>query len=373
MKVGIMTFHRALNYGAFLQAFSLKSYLESLNCQVDIIDYWPEEHFDMYSLFSFKQIRSRSFLFSLKYVIYRALCSTRLWKRKKKMMKLWKTYFGIDKDISYKTPYCLSSLEYDCLIYGSDQIWWKWNNRSDGLFDWTYWGDFVPKSIKKVSYAASMGAIEPNDSEKKEIAQRLENFQSISVREKQLQRLIQSLTEKKVFHVIDPVFLTSKEIWERFAKVPPISKKYVLLFNLMNSAEAEIIAKRKAKSLCCDLIEITASVKPLKVGKWVYQTLDAFEFIGFIKKAEFVVTSSFHGTAFSIIFRKQFLFVGNGKNLGRVTSLLETLNISDRLIKIGGKEPVNPIDYMCVNNLLENEVNQSIDFLSKSLKKNADF
>lgn len=371
MKIGILTFHRALNYGAFLQAFSLKRYLEQLGNYVDVIDYWPKDHLEIYTLFSFAQFRRLPFLSSLKYSIHSIMKMNRFLKRKRKMESLWTTFFKLNKKISYMSPQGLMSLDYDYVVYGSDQIWWKWNNQPNGLFDWTYWGDFLPKSIKKVSYAASMGVMELNDSEKKEIAQRLENFQSISVREKHLQRLIQSLTEKEVFHVIDPVFLTPKEIWEKFAKDPTRNKKYVLLFNLMNSSEAKKIAEKKAKSMHCDLIEITASVKPLKIGRFIYQTLDAFEFVGFVKNAEFVVTSSFHGTALSIILEKQFFFVGNGKNLERVTSLLEILNISDRLIKTGDKGPVNSINYMSVKNLLEKEVHKSIEFLSKSLQNYA--
>lgn len=367
MNIGIMTFHRALNYGAFLQAFSLKKYLESLNCRVDIVDYWPEEHADMYSLLSFKQIRNHSLLFSLKYVIHSALCSTRFFKRKKKMMRLWRTCLDIDNEVAYKTTYSLASLEYDCLIYGSDQIWWKWNNLPTGRFDWAYWGDFVPKSIKKISYAASMGVMNLNNFEKKQIAQKLKNFQSISVREKQLQQLIQPLTKKDVCHVIDPVFLSSEKMWIKYAKEPQFRTKYVLLFNLLKIPDARIVAQKKAEEMHCDLVEVTSSIQPLRIEKNVYQTLDAFEFVGFVKNAEFVVTTSFHGTAFSILLKKQFYFVGTSNKSGRVKSLLESLNIGSRLLKNRADKPLGEIDYNQVSKLLEKEISRSKEFLCQSL------
>ena len=371
MKIGILTFHRALNYGAFLQAFSLKNFLGCLGNKVEIVDYWPRKHSEAYALFASSFIRQKSFLFAIKYIIHSLLKATRFLKRKEKMKKLWMKYFDLGKKVEFETERSLSAIKYDYLIYGSDQIWWKWNNQPNGLFDWTYWGDYVSPSIKKVSYAPSMGVIRVNETEKKQIAQRLMNFHAISVRENKLLQLIQPLTPKEICQVIDPVFLTAKETWYKYAVEPKLKKKYVLLFNLMNSADAELVAREMSKNLQCELIEITSSIHPLEINKNVYQTLDAFEFLGFIKKAEFVVTSSFHGTAFSIIFEKQFYSVGFGNNSGRVSSLLESLNISERLIDGVNMFSTGLINYSDVAPFLNKQIEFSKKFLRENITNNA--
>lgn len=372
MKIGIFTFHRALNYGAFLQAFSLKRYLTEIGHQVDVVDYWPQEHVDMYRFFSAKWMKNRSIVGKLKYLLNCILRYSRVKRRSAKMNRLQIHFLGILPQIKYSSSKELAGLQYDCFVYGSDQIWWKWNNLPDGKYDWTYWGDYVGKNVRKISYAASMGVISPNEDEKKQIALKLKNFQSISVRESGLKNFIQPLTDKPVCQVIDPVFLTSKIQWEQLAVKPKIAGKYVLLFNLMNSPDAEIVAKRKSDELQCPLIEITASVNSLKFGRNIYQTLDAFEFIGFIKNAEFVVTSSFHGTAFSVIFEKEFYSVGFKNNSGRVTSLLTSLKLNERfLVNSNLTQTFAPIDYGMVSNLLNLQINESKEYLDWALAHDA--
>ena len=372
MKVGIFTFHRALNYGAFLQAIALQNYIKSLGHDVDIVDYWPKEHASAYSLFSFHFLNKKNFVSKFKSLLFILLRYTRLKKRKAKMEMLLLNYLNIRPEkIRFTSPEDLESLQYDLLIYGSDQIWWKWNNLPNGKRDWTYWGDYVPKNIRKVSYAASMGVIQASEEEKKIISCKLSNFHSISVRENKLKDFLQLLTTQPVIQTLDPVFLISKYEWERVAKEPQVkADKYVLLFNLMKSKETEIVAKRMSVELKCKLIEVTPSIQPLKFAKNVYQTLDAFEFIGLIKNAEFVVTSSFHCVAFSIVFEKQFYAVGMKNNSIRVTSLLAMLGIANRYLPEKNDELNTRISYCEVSPKLNAEIVKSKNFLNQAIKDN---
>ena len=369
MKIGVFTFHRALNYGAFLQAFAMLKCIKSLGHNADVIDYWPKVHEDAYALFSLSFLRKKTFVLKLKTLFFSLLRYTRLKKRKEKMEKLLLDSLNIpQKEIQYKFPEDLASLQYDLLIYGSDQIWWKWNNLPDGERDWVYWGDFVPRNIRKISYAASMGVIQASEDEKRIISCKLNNFDSISVRENKLKDFLQLLTTIPITQTLDPVFLISPNDWETVAKEPRVKvDKYVLLFNLMKSRDAEIIAKRKSIELKCKLIEVTPSVQPLKFSKNVYQTLDAFEFIGLIKNAEFVVTSSFHCVAFSIIFEKQFYAVGMKNNSNRVTSLLTMLEIEDRFLSEIHNVPNTRISYCDVSTKLHAEIAKSKEFLNQAI------
>lgn len=367
MKLGILTFHRALNYGAFLQAFSLLFFFKNKGYEVEIVDYWPKEHEQVYELFDKKTFFNKPISFKIKYILHFLLKYSRAKKRKEKIKKIQNKYLNLPSTIMYPTPGCLNKLSLDTLIYGSDQIWWKSTSLHSKTFDWTYWGDYVPKAINKISYAASMGVISISKNEKEVISHKLTNFKHISVREQSLKEILQTITPQKIHQTIDPVFLTSKETWLKFVKEPKISKKYLLLFNLQHSKETDETAIQIAKKLHIEIIEITASVEPLKFGKNIYQTLDAFEFIGFIKNAEFVVTSSFHGTAFSIIFEKQFISTGMGNNSDRVKTLLDSLKISNRLVTSSSSMPNSVIDYKDVNLNLKRYVTDSIKFIQNSL------
>lgn len=366
-KVGILTFHRAINYGAFLQAFALKTYLTNLGCKVAMIDYWPTGHAASYEIFSKERFSQLSLLRKIKYLLNFLLISRKVKIRKNKMENLIHQFLGVEDTPKYVVPSELEKVDEDIVVYGSDQIWWNANLKNYKGFDWAYWGDYLNPSIKKVVYAASMGVIDLNDTHKKEIKKRLKNFSSIAVRETMLRDAICSLTDKNIEVVCDPVFILDKDEWSKMAKPIKTPNKYVLLFNLMHSPDAEKIAKRKAFEMNLPLVEVTSLVKPYKYGKYCFQTADALEFLYLIKNAEFVVTSSFHGTAFSVIFEKQFYSLGMNKNSGRVQSLLANINLSERLIdNAEGREFPN-INYDNVRTYLNRYIESSRLYLKNNL------
>jgi hypothetical protein len=195
----------------------------------------------------------------------------------------------------------LVNLNYDCVIYGSDQIWWRHSPfPTYPGFDPVFWGEYIPSSSKKIAYAASMGQIDIDSHDKDFIKNALVHFNHISVREEGLRQLLQPLTSKNILTAVDPTLLMGIDFWKKYADAFIPKEKYVLLYNLNPSKAAEQLARKKAQQLNCRYIEITGAVNPLKIGKEYKQTVDAFEFITYIRHAEYVVTTSFHGTAFSI-------------------------------------------------------------------------
>ena len=362
MRIGILTFHRAINYGAFLQAFALKHYLESIGHHVEIVDYWPFGHANVYKLLNLDW-KHQSLVKILKTLISFALGYSRRKKRKDKMEYLVQKYFNLSLSPIYEKPEELSSLDYDCVVYGSDQIWWKSTIPGYEGFDPVYWGEYINPEIKKVTYAPSMGIIDLTQEDKLQIQKWLKNFDAISVRETELCQAIQGLTEKNISVVLDPVFLLSKEEWSKYC-IPINRSKYILYYNLLPSKEADKLVERLQDKWKYDVIEITGSVNFRKIGKRYIQTADAFEFISYIKNAEFVVTSSFHGTAFSILFEKQFYVVGMGKKVGRVKSLLSQLDMEDRLM---GNLSADSLNYNCIIRKLNSLTQQSISSLNNFL------
>lgn len=363
MRIGILTFHRAINYGAFLQAFALKTYLTRLGHQVEIVDYWPEGHADTYRLIP-NSWKKRSLIGKIKFFIYLFLRYSRAKKRIEGMQLLVEKYFGLTSTPLYPTVESLKNLSYDCIVYGSDQIWWKSTIPGYTGFDPVYWGEYLPDSIKKVAYAPSMGIIDLTDQDKEQIRKWLCNFKALSVRETGLYEAIHGLTDKEMPIVLDPVFLISRKEWEKFC-YPVNRSKYILYYNLIPSEEADLLVKKLSKERNCDVLEITGSVNPLKIGKKYLQTADAFEFISLIRNADFVVTSSFHGTAFSIIFEKQFYVIGLGKKAGRVESLLNFLKIKDRLIVQTNNIISKDIDYKRLKVTLNSLISFSEEYLRR--------
>lgn len=365
MKIGILTFHRAINYGAFLQAFALKTFLTSLGHDVEIVDYWPEGHADAYRLFPHSW-KKYSLIGKLKFLVSFILRYGRAKKRRDKMQKLVEEYLNLTTLPLYQEAQSLNALSYDCIVYGSDQIWWKSNIPSYLGFDPVYWGEYVPTSIKKIAYAPSMGIINLIEDDKRDIRKWLRNFDALSVREIDLYKTISFLTSQEIALVLDPVFLLSTEEWEKLC-IPLQRTKYILYYNLLPSKEADTLVETLSKQMKCDIVEITGTVNLKKIGKRYVQTADAIQFISLIKNAHFVVTSSFHGTAFSLLFKKQFFAIGMGKRAGRVESLLEQLDISNRLIRNIRVIPTSRIDYSSLSVKLQMLILDSYEYLKESI------
>ena len=363
-KIGILTFHRAFNYGAFLQCYSLKRYLEGNGYSVDVIDYWPNGHASAYNYFNTEFFKRQSLIRKIRYLLTFLVSFRRKFVRFEKIKRLQTRYFNLDRNVKFVFGEQLKSLKYDYILYGSDQIWWKSRLENYIGFDTVYWGQYVDSSIKKVSYAASMGIIDLTDADKTCIDDWLSSFHKISVRENELRNHLREFTNHNIDLVCDPVFLTRKSDWEECLSSIKLPLRYVLLFNLMHSAEARVVADKVAKDLNCEVVEISSMVLPWRFGKDLIQTADPFEFLYAIANAEFVISSSFHGTAFSVIFEKQFYSIGMQNNSGRVASLLSILGIPERMISQAAQvNTEDKIDYCIVKSPLQNYIKTSEDFL----------
>lgn len=350
MKIGIFTFHFAHNYGAVLQAYALMNYLKNKGCDVSIIDYNPSIS-RRYVKHSFTQLLSSNIINVLKGFILELL----FYKAK---AKRWDCFNNFIKNELFLLPFGnFHSDDFDYLIYGSDQIW---NFKMLEQVDSIYLGEL---SIgKSVSYAASMGNYIPDKQDKKIIGDYLDKFVSISVREQYTKGMLSSMINSDIHIVCDPVFLIPKTEWEKHLPLLYEKKPYVLCYNLLNDPVCEKMAKLIAKQRNISIVEVTGSIK-FKIRKSVKQSLSPFEFISYIRNAEMVVTSSFHGTAFSILFNKQFYSVGLGHNSGRVVDLLERLGLSDRYLE-ETTEDIRIVDYNIVDEKLSDMIKSSMDYLS---------
>jgi len=365
MKIGILTFQRALNYGAFLQAYAMKSFLGSKGYNAEMVDYWPKEHADYINK---RKLTLTSHIGRAKQLTFYALTEPLFRKRKLKMSLLRRRYLGLGRFPKYHTGEELSQTNYDAIIYGSDQIWWNHTAYStDIAYDKTYWGYYVPTKTKRIAYAPSMGIIDIREQDKPFIHEALKQFSCLSTRETNLHEALLPYTDKPITTVLDPVFLPEKEFWLQHIKKRQINVPYLLYYSLIPSEESYNLASNLAKAKGLKLIEITPRIRDFRPSPELIQTADAMDFISLIYHADYVVSTSFHGTALSIILEKDFCVIGLGKLSGRVVSLLGQLGISERYTDT----PINlgNIDYTSVRERLDKLRDISRDYLTDALKE----
>lgn len=362
MKIGILTYHRSHNYGALLQAVALRYFLSSLGHDVFFVDYWPEYHKRMYRIIDIQYIKEHSLVKSLKYLLRESLVLPIKIGRKQKFTKF------ISKNID---PYCKAESEcFDCIIYGSDQIWRK----QPGLsyqFNPIYFGEGNLLTNTHISYAASMGeaTLEKEDGDK--LNKWLSKFKAISVRESSLKKYLDSVGVSDVKLSIDPTLLLDKAEWERLAieKIYGNNKKhYALFYDLMDGSFNKKTIREYANKRGLKLITITGSAKSCNYRKNIHAVLNPFEMINYISNAECVFTSSYHGLVFSLIFNKK-VFASFRHNSSRAESLLDYVGLRDKILiepMAGNIKDIN-IDYDKCNDSLRLMRRESMKWIRNTI------
>ncbi len=353
MKIGILTYHRTLNYGACLQAVATRVVLEKMGHEAYYVDYWPEYHQMRYSAFSLKKLKYISFLGGCKYIVD----SIKNFKHRKQRIENFSPFFN-----KYIYPYCRSTNDkYDVIIYGSDQIWRKHKELKD--YNPVYFGANNFKTKKHIAFSASMGVLPSSEKDLIRVKNLAKNIDKIAVRENDLQELLLSLGFDDVLVTLDPTLLLNKVEWrELLLPVDMHKKKYMLLYYI-NKCVFDINKIRAyADQHGCELIVLTGKETNVK-EKTVYTTEGPFSFLYLIQNAECIFTSSFHGLAFSIIFEKEF-FTSYSNNSNRAETLLKSIGVNDRIISPLSDIPFLPqLDYKKINQNLVKLRDKSLDYL----------
>lgn len=353
MKIGIVTFHSAHNFGAVLQCLALKTVLKNMGHDVSVIDHRNPNIEQCYAIE--QPIPENT----------GAVQKIRQW------ISLILTYkcrsSRYNKYDSFIKKYILSPAnspktieDYDCIIWGSDQIW-RWDIVGDDLF---YWGKCGTEKVRKISYAASAGKM---DSHFNQNIKYLDEFKAISVREPELKKVLNK-AGYKVDISLDPSLLLTCRQWDEILDVPRYdSKPYIFVYSMRNRIKVIEIAERIAQKENIEIKEIFNSfISPRHIMK-EYCDGGPLDFISLIRNAKYVVTDSFHGTAFSIIFNRQFITVRlNDGHDGRAEALLDSTGLSNRMKEdIVGYE--KQIDYSRINNALEKLKSDSFNYLKNNI------
>jgi len=352
MKIGILTYQRAENYGALLQAFASVTYLKRLGYDVELIDYWPAYHERNYNIFFTNFFWSLPSKRKIAFLAVTILSLPWLFKRKNNFKKFMYKRLNLPLKITYRSDdFCN---KYDTVLYGSDQIWRKWNVFSHTFYDEWYFGSDNIIAKKKIAMAASAGALNITEEEQLFFQNRMKNFTTVLVRENDLREFLSSINITSQV-VVDPVFLLSSKEWESLAgkKTKSKEQKYILFYNLMKTDESVEFVEKLQKHYGCEIKEINKKRSLRHQGRRYIKSASVEEFLSLIRDAELVVSNSFHGVALSIIFEKQFYAIGMRKKTERVKTLLSALNIEDRYINENNSIDIDlKIDFRDVNKKL---------------------
>lgn len=366
MKIGILTYHRAENYGALLQAYAMMTYLRSQGHEVSFVDYWPKYHSDYFRLLPWQQLSKRNGYKKVHFLVQLLLWLMPRYIRKKKFQNFMYNRLNLSKVPRYKNRDSKTD-RFDIVVYGSDQIWRKQNLGGIGFDDWYFGSDHV-LADRKIVYAGSMGMIDTTAEDEKFVQDMMDNFNSISVREKDLQLYLNSLGVSASL-TLDPVFFLSKEQWRSIVKKTKGKKdKYVLFYNLLNTPESKKFAEKLGREKKLPIREINKKmVFSHLMNKRYICTASVEKFLYLILNAEYVVSNSFHGVAMSILFEKQFFAVGMKNRSSRVISLLDSIGLSERYSADGYNMQDCEIDYINVGKKLLLLRKSSTVFLNDSL------
>lgn len=364
MKVSIITLHRVYNYGSALQAYATQRVFEKAGHDVTIIDYITPQRTKWKILKGTKTTEDTTFL---KKIVYRfAKIGSIILKEKtfgrfvRKNLKLTKKYITAE-DIEKDIPAA------DIYVTGSDQTW---NSQYNEGIDRGFFLDCVPENAKRISFVASFGKEKLNADEVELTKKYLTPYSALSVREDSAVNILKDLGRDDAVQLIDPTLQLTKAEWLSITSPRLIKEPYLILMLLYNEDNhATEYARKIADEKGLKLVKLSWEMKcPPMVDQLMTHRSPA-DFLSLFYYADFVVTNSFHGLAFSINLEKQFVIIPRNEFNSRIDSLLKLVNLENRLISAPDKLRVSNemIEYLSVNKVIEMERDRAREFIKKSL------
>ncbi len=365
--VGIITLHRVVNYGSVLQTYALQEKVKELGYIPEVIDYYPER---LTKLGMLKRIKNKGEKYKKSIIIRnlaRIVIIPSYLKRFNMFFGFLKKYIKMTNKI-YKDEESINNeaFNYDIYCTGSDQVWNSgWNEK----IDHPYFLTFAPDDKRKIAYAASFGKKELYPNEIEETKKMLSRYDEISVREKTGVDIVNSLGIKNVKNVVDPTLLLSGDEWRKISSQKYNGKNYILVYNLNRNKKIDNYAEELSKKTGLKIIYLSYQLHEFyKKGKMACNP-KVEDFISLIDNASYVISDSFHATAFSLNLNKQFIIVYPGKYSTRLQSILELLNLENRVANDEKDLSIinNKIDYEIVNKKMELMRKESMDWLKQAL------
>lgn len=376
-KLGIITILKVNNYGAELQAYATQKVLQLMGYDAEIIDYLFYKNPRHKRTQMSKPTARMSLRKHLQELLYPIVAQ---WKARnyRELQRVRDAKFERFHDENTKQSVCYDTidklksakLDYDVLMTGSDQVW------NPGIYSSLdpYLLRFGDDSLRRIAYAASFGVSQLPDDVRNYYREALMRYSAIGVREDNAVNLVKNLSGKDAKLVLDPTLLLDKEQWMKVAK--PVEglpdKPYVLIYELSDIPFIKQVAMYIAEKTGLPIVRICKNASPEDKEEEILNIINAgpAEFLYLFNKAGYVVTNSFHGTAFSINFGKQFYTViplGKSNN-SRQKSILKLMGCEERMLTEGGEMPaMEKLDTDRINEKLRVQRQNSMDFLKNAI------
>lgn len=316
MKTKTITLHDTDNFGSSLQAYALQRYLLDNNIENEIIDYTPK----------YLYTHNRPV-----YIFFRNILFFKdVYSKKKKFKEFKDKYLKVTNTQYYSIKDLMEDrVDADVVICGSDQLWNS--NYACGKDPAYYLNFFEGNNIRKVSYAASLGKSEVSDEELDWITDNIRDFSAISVREQSSVSLLEKKLDDTVSVVCDPVLLLEKSVYQDMASKKIVEEPYALIYliepgELLDKTITYLKEEKKLK------IVVVGSYKNKCYSDISPKDLGPSEFLSLLLYADFVLASSFHAMAFSLLFEKNFAAILPSKNQERINHLLGLMKLENRIL-----------------------------------------
>lgn len=367
-KIGIITFQFAHNFGAALQCWALQEALSSICNDVTVINYRPEYHLKQYSVFPLENLKKTGFkgiakeLASAIYHFPERICRKSSFDKFSGLLNLTESFENGDDVFNY------ISNNYDLIVCGSDQIWNY--NLTEGDFDPVYFAYSNKYDGKRIGYSISVGDANL-ENKLKILREYTAGLTSISVREEKTCRELTTLLNRNIDSTPDPTLLIDKRTYEKIAVLPKVDN-YILVYLLDENQLIKQLVKEYCKKGNYTVIDISPSKIVNLNGVQHVKGIGPTEFLGYINKADYIMTNSFHGTLFSILFNKQFVSLTHQKRGERIVNLLNNFSLTERMLSSEHEiESLmkNTITYDDVNVKIEEIKEQGMSYLIEMINK----
>lgn len=366
-NIGIVSYNircNFTNYGSALQSWALSQTIDRLGkdrFQSILIDYCPNKHLDSNVLNPFKNMWDKD-------EVSRRMCELSMPSIKENYYKFEDFYNNQFRRSKYNYNYknfnnVINDEKIDGFVCGADTIFCV----DEFGMDDGYYANYNCMKQKSVSYAASFGDPHFDKESFKLLDSNLKNFKALGLRENLMLDYVKDKVNVPVKKVLDPTLLLEDRDYEKIIAPQKEKEKYILLYARRYNKNMEDYAEKLSQELGVKIIEISLRSINSEKHKMAYDA-GVEEFLSLVKNAEFVVTNSFHGMIFSVIFSKQFVIFSREQCNNKIDELISFFGLKDRMLIDGTEEFVKDIDYEKVHARIKEERIESLAFLTNELE-----
>lgn len=374
--IGLITLHTTPNYGSCLQTYATQKTFSCLGWDTVVIDYYRKNNLPENAVekaFNGRRLQKYQLLFRKAPFIKKILALPMgvLVKRQRRPFDDFRSrYLNLSK-LRYSSPEALSECPPEADVYctGSDQVW---NSIWNCGFEEPYYLTFAPEDKKKIAYSASIGREEVDEWEKPLMKTCLEKYAAISMRETSGVHVLNDLGLSDVELVLDPTLMLDIDDWKEIATYKQVpSGDYILVYQLNKSQDLVSYVSALSNKYSLPIVKISYGVYDVQKNANTVIAPSVTDFVGFFMNASYVVTDSFHATAFALNFEKPFVSISPERFSTRITNILQLTETEDRLVKNFDDLDLlkKPIDFSKVKDRLNNKRCESLRFLTRALEE----